>query len=144
MKTLPLLNDKITGTATLAIIYDPSNPSSKQEADKIKAILDDNFQAPEDLKLIGVMVPVNDLGKISESKVAVLTGGLSAYYNAISDAVAGRSILTMSTDLDCVRAGKCILGIVSKPHVEIYYSRPAAESAKVTFGQVFALIVKEI
>lgn len=144
MKTLPLLDDKITGTATLAIVFDPANPASKQEADDIKNILNTNFQGPVDLKLIGILVPVTDLVKIDGSRIAVLTSGLGTYYNTISDAVAGRGILTMSTDLACVTENKCILGLVSKPHVEIYYSKTAAENAKVTFGQVFALLVKEI
>lgn len=144
MKTLPLLTDKITGNASLAIIYDPSNPASQREAGNVKAILDSGFEAPGDLKLRGVLVPVGDLGKLSGSRVAILTGGLRGYYDAISRAASSRSILTMSTDMACVQAGKCVLGIASKPHVEIYYSKEAADNAKISFGQVFTLLVKQI
>jgi len=143
MKTLPLLTNKITGTASLAIIYDPANPASKEEANGIKAVLDSGFEAP-DLKLTGVLVPVGDLGKMAGSRIAILTGGLSAHYDAINNAAISNSVLTMSTDLDCVRANKCVLGLVSKPHVEIYYSKAAADAAKISFGQVFAMLVKQI
>ena len=144
MKTLPLLTNKITGTASLAIIYDPANSASQQEAAGIRAILDGGFKAPGDLKLTGMLVPVGDLGKMAGSRIAILTSGLSAHYSAISNTAAANSILTMSTDLSCVQTNKCVLGLVSKPHVEIYYSKAAAAAAKISFGQVFAMLVKEI
>ncbi len=144
MKTLPLLTNKITGTTTLAILFDPANAASKQEASGIKAILDGNFVGPDELKLNGMLVPVNDLSKITGSKLAILTDGLSAHYDAISAAAISNGTLTMSTDLGCVQANKCVLGIVSKPHVEIYYSKAAAEAARITFGQVFTMLVKQI
>lgn len=144
MKTLPLLTTKITGTVTLAIVFDPANAESKTEAQEIKAVLDGNFQASGDIKLVGLLLPVQELGNISHHKIAIITGGLSKYYDAIGAATANTGILTMSTDLDCVRANKCILGIVSKPTVDIYYSRSAADSAKTGFSQAFTMLVKQI
>lgn len=144
MKTIPLLDTKLAGTVKLAILFDPANPDSKQEADRIKAILDGGFQTLDGLKLVGVLVPVDNLDMLRDSKIAVLSSGLAAYYNAINNAVTGNGILTMSTDLGCVRAQKCILGIQSRPRVEIYYSKEAAQNANVVFGQVFSLLVTEI
>jgi hypothetical protein len=144
MKTLPLLTNKIIGTARLAIIFDPANTASKEEADGIKAILDEGFEAPGDLKLTGVLLPVDDLEKMAGSKIAILTDGLSRHYNAISNVAAKNEVLTMSTDLGCVQTNKCVLGIVSKPHVKIYYSKTAADTANVRFGQVFTMLVKQI
>jgi len=144
MKTLPLLTTKITGVATLAIVYDPDNPTSKEEADGIKAVLDSGFEAPGDLKLIGALVPVGNLGKMARSRIAILTGGLSAYYDAISAAAENNSILTMSTDLNCVKSNKCVLGIASKPRVEIYFSKAAADAAKISFAEAFTMLVKLI
>lgn len=50
----------------------------------------------------------------------------------------------MSTDLGCVKANKCILGLVSKPSVDIYYSKSAADAAKITFSPAFTMLVKQI
>ena len=144
IKTLPLLVDRITGTTTMAIIYDPANPASKSEADEIKSIVDKGLEAPGELKLVSKLVPVDELAALSGSKIAILTSGLSAHYDAIGKTASANAVLTMSTDLGCVQANKCILGIVSKPHVEIYYSKVAAEAAHINFGQVFALLVKQI
>lgn len=144
MKVLPLLDETLPEAAGLAVVFNPGDDASKQEAEKIKTILGEGIQVPGGLKLTSILVPANDLSKITNNKIVVLTSGLSAYYNAISNAVAGRNVLTLSTDLECVKKHECILGIVSKPHVEIYYSKEAAEKAKIRFGQVFALLVKEI
>lgn len=144
MKTLPLLTSKIEGSATVAIIFDPADASSKDEAASINAILGRGFVAPGDLKLTRRLVPVNDLPRIEGSKIALLTSGLSAHYDAIGSVAANNGILTMSTDLGCVKANKCVLGIVSKPHVEIYYSKVAADAAKISFEQVFTLLSKQI
>jgi hypothetical protein len=144
VKTLPLLSNKITGTVKLAIVFDPASPASKSEANEIKAILDSGFEAPDDLKLGGVLVPVTDLGMIAGSRIAVLTEGLSGHYDAISNVASANGVLTMSTDLGCVQANKCVLGIVSKPHVEIYFSKTAADAAKIGFEQAFTMLVKQI
>lgn len=144
MKVLPLLDEKLPDAVELSIVFNPSDAASKREADKIKTILDAGLQVPGGLRLISVLVPANDLNKITGTRIVVLASGLSTYYGAIGNAVAGRSVLTLSTDLECVKEHKCILGIVSKPHVEIYYSKEAAEKAKIAFGQVFALLVTEI
>ena len=144
MKTLPLLTSKIEGSATVAIIFDPDNPTSKEEASGIKAILDGGFEAPGDLKLSGVLVPTDELRRMAGSRIAVITGGMIAHYDAIGAAAATDGVLTMSTDLGCVRANKCVLGIVSKPHVEIYYSKIAADAAKISFDQIFTLLIKQM
>lgn len=144
MKTLPLLTTKIEGSATVGILFNPANTASIEEAKGIKAILDNGFETPGNLKLTGRLIPVNALSTIAGTKIAVLTSGLNASYDAISAAAISNNILTMSTDVSCVRANKCALGIVSKPHVEIYYSKAAADAAKVGFGEAFTMLVKQI
>ncbi len=144
LKVLPLLTEKMTGTVMFAIIFDPDNASSKQEAESIKNILDGNFETPGNVKLSPFLVPVNNLDLAVGSKIAFITAGLSKYYDGIGRAAGNGKILTMSTDLACVEANKCVIGIISKPNVEIYYSKSAAEAASIGFSQVFSLLVKQI
>src|SRR6202020_42437 len=59
MKTLPLLNNKITGSIKIAIIYDSGKPDSKKEADDVKAIIDGGLELPGDLIAEGVLVPIS-------------------------------------------------------------------------------------
>jgi hypothetical protein len=144
LKTLPLLINKITGSATMAVIYDPANPASKTEADEIKGILDGGIDAPGGVKITGALVPVSELGKLSDAKLAYVTGGLKSSFDAIASAAASSGVLTMSTDLDCVKSNKCVLGIVSKPSVDIFYSKAAADTGKVGFAQAFMMLAKQI
>jgi hypothetical protein len=144
IKTLPLLTNKIEGSANVAIIFDPASSASKQDAIGIKAIFDSGFEVSGNLELNSMLVPVNELGKMAGTRIAVLTEGLSANYDAISAAASAGGILTMSTDLGCVQSHKCVLGMVSSPHVVIYYSKVAADAARITFGEVFTMLVKRI
>lgn len=144
IKTLPLLTSKLPNSVQVAILFDPSSPASKMEADGIKAILNEGQLETRGVKFTGILVPVNDLGKMVGSRIAFLTGGLAAHYDAIHDTAANNNILTISTDLACVRANKCVLGIMSQPSVEIYYSKTAADTTKIVFGPAFTMLVKQI
>jgi hypothetical protein len=142
LKTLPLLNNKITGTAVAAVVFDPANAESKADADAIKAVIDGGLEAPGGVKLTSLMVPVSEIAKISGAKIAFVTK--AACTDATSAAAASGGVLTISTDIDCVKAGKSILGVVSKPSVEIYYSKAAGDAAKVGFSQAFSMLAKQV
>jgi hypothetical protein len=143
LKALPLLTNKMTGDVATAILYDPSNSASEADAKNIKKIIDAGMQAPGGNKLSAILVSVHELGKLSRAKIAFLTPGLGSYLDDISTATSAASILTFSTDIDCVRAGKCIIGITTSPSLTIYYSKPAAEAAKIEFSQNFSMLVKQ-
>jgi len=144
LKTFPLLENKIVGNAVAAIIYDPANPSSKADAEAIRAVIDAGLMAPGGVTITAVMVPVSELSKLSTAKLAFVASGTKGSFDAIGVAAAAAGILTISADLDCVRANKCVLGVVSSPSVEIYYSKHAGDAAKVSFSQAFTMLVKEI
>ncbi|MFA6280009.1 MAG: hypothetical protein WC612_04365 [Bdellovibrionales bacterium] len=143
LKTTPLLTNKLSGSAVMAVVFDPADAASKAEADSLKALLDAGIDAPGGVKITGMMVPVAEVGsKLSSAKLAFITKG--ACTAPVSTAANAAGVLSMSTDLDCVKGNKCILGIVTKPSVEIYYSKTAADAAKVGFAQAFTMLVKQI
>jgi len=142
LKTLALLDNKISGDVPLAIIYDPKLPDSEAEAASLHKIITDGFQAPGRLKLSAVMVSVDDLSKLSSAKVGIVTKGSCT--STVAEATAHQGILTMTSDLDCVKANRCVLGIISHPSVQIYLSRSAADAAKVGFSQAFIMIAEQV
>lgn len=144
LKTLPLLENKITGTATTAIVYDPSNAASKADATAIQAAITANPSAPGGVTLAPVMVPVSDMSKLSSAKIAFVAEGAENSFGAIASAASAAGVLTISSDLDCVKGGKCVLGIVSSPDVTIYYSKTAGDAAKISFSPAFTMLVKQI
>ncbi len=142
LKTLPLLTNKITGQAVVAIIYNPALSESKTEAESLKATIDAGVEAPGGVKLTAILVSTDNLSKLSEAKIGIVTAG--GCTDAVSAAAATYGVLTMSSDLECVKANRCIIGVVSRPSVEIYLSKSAADAAKIGFSQAFIMIVKQV
>lgn len=142
-KTLPLLQNKLSGTVSVAIVFDPANPASKSDADAIKAALDAEPNAAG-LTLAPVMVPASDLSKILPTKMAIISYGMKSFFDQIAAVAASAGTLTVSTDLDCVKSNKCVLGVVSAPAVDIYYSKAAADAGKIIFAPAFTMLVKQI
>jgi thymidine phosphorylase len=75
LKTLPLLNDKITDSAVMAIIFDSANMDSQAEAADLAALIDAGLEAPGGVKITARLVPVSDLGKLSGAKIGFVTKG---------------------------------------------------------------------
>jgi hypothetical protein len=140
LKTLPLLTNKLSGSVTMAVVFDPSVGASKSEADSVVGLVGSGIEAPGGVTVTAKAVPVGDLAK-GDAKIAYVTTGLGKSWDAVQQGASG--ILTMSTDLDCVKANKCILGIVSQPSVSIYYSKAAADAQKISFSDAFAMLSKK-
>ncbi len=127
----------------MAIIYDPANANSKADADAINAAIGGGMDAPGGAKITALMVPVADAAaKISQAKLAFVTRG--ACSDAVGSAAAAAGVLSITTDLDCVKSNKSIIGVVSAPSVEIYYSKAASDAAKIGFSSAFTMLVKQI
>jgi len=141
-KTLPLLDNKLSGVVPVAIIYDPKIPESQTEANSIDKILSGGFKAPGDIKLSSVMVPADNLSALSSAKIGLFTKGSCT--TDVARAAKTQRILTMSSELDCVKFNRSILGIVSRPSVEIYLSKPAADESRVGFSTAFMMIAELI
>jgi hypothetical protein len=145
LKTLPLLTTKVTSPATVAVIYDPASNISKADAEAIKSIFDQGLEAPGGVKLNAQLTAVGELSRLAGAKIAFLAHGLPvADYSAISAATSSAGVLTICTDIDCVKGNKCVLGVVSRPQVEVYYSPVAAEAANVSFASAFTMLAKQV
>jgi hypothetical protein len=145
LKTLPLLITKLSSPASVAVIYDPANPESKNDAEKIKSMLDMNPDAPGDLKLVSFLLSVSELGKLKGAAIAFVAQPVSeSAYPAIRSAASAAGVLTICTNIACVKANACVLGVISKPQVDVYYSPAAAEAAHISFASAFTMLVKQI
>ena len=139
-KTLPLLENKMSGVVPVAIIYDPKIPESQAEANAINKIIVGGFRAPHDIRLSPIMVSVDDLSALSAAKIGLLTKGSCT--DKVASFAKSQRILTMSSELDCVKSDRSVLGIVSRPTIDIYLSEPAADEAKVSFSPAFVMIAE--
>ncbi len=88
-------------------------------------------------------VSVDELGA-SAVRVIIVPRGQDASHAAIAAAAAELHAVTISTDTECVRSGRCVVGVSTSPRVEIVVSRAAATAAGVSFTQAFLVMIREI
>lgn len=146
MKTLPLLYEGGADKAVIALIYDPNSAASKADAEDVLPAFDRGIEAPNGAKYTALLVPVSDLGKISQARAAFLMQGTRGSMDAIYEAANAAHVPTMSSDLSCVQNNKCVLGIVTggASSVDIYFSKTAADAAKIVFAPAFMMLAKHV
>jgi hypothetical protein len=129
------------GVIPAAIIYAPGNAASEAEAASIE-------RAGPLVAGKGTLhlkrVPVSALSGLAGVRVAFVTSGLRDSQAQIAAAASRQSILTITSDLSCVQAGRCVVAISSVPRVQITVSRAASKAANIQFGSAFLMLVKEI
>lgn len=142
-RALNFISPKPSGTVIAAIIYDPSNAASKADADGLMATIGSSLKAGK-VTLSAKLVEINNLAEVSGAGIAFVTDGLAANHGAIANQLSGTGVLAASTDLACVQAGKCALGVSTSPKVEIFVNKAAAGSAGLEFLPAFLMMVKEV
>jgi hypothetical protein len=123
----------------VAIVYDAG---SEAEAQALASTLSGGLSAGR-VTLTGRLVPSSDTAAIAGADVAVLLGGASGDAGIFGAASAG-GVMTVSTDMACVEAGQCVMGVQSAPSVRIVVNRGAAQSSSVSFAAAFAMMIEEI
>jgi hypothetical protein len=130
-----------SGTVTAAIIYQPGDAASENEALAIERALGTGLTVGS-LTLKPRRVAASALDQLAGAKVAFVTRGTN--YREIAAATARRSILTITSDPSCTRAGYCIVTISSTGRVQITVSKSASAAAKLRFTSGFLMLIREI
>ncbi|HEU5048558.1 MAG TPA: hypothetical protein VFT64_12030 [Rickettsiales bacterium] len=145
LKTWLLVNERPTGVIKVAVLFDESNPLSKADAQTIKDDMDKGIGIPGGVEVTAGLVASNDATQLAGARVAFLTDGMSETAIRTAGKTALKAgVLTISTNLNCVAMEQCIIGIISKPRVEIYYSATAAEAAHISFSPAFIMLVRQL
>lgn len=80
----------------------------------------------------------------SHARVIIVPEGQASVHAQIAEAARATGALTISTDMSCVRANRCVVGVASAPRVEIVVSRAAARASGVSFAQAFQVMIREV
>jgi hypothetical protein len=80
----------------------------------------------------------------SGARIIIVPEGQGASHAAIAAAARQLNAVTLSTDMSCVRSGRCVVGVSTSPRVEIVVSRAAASASRVSFSQAFRVMIREI
>lgn len=140
-RALSFLQPALSGSVTAAIVYQPGDASSEAEAQAIDHALGGGLVIGS-LTLKPKKISADALGGLAGAKVAFVTR--AANYRQVASAAAQHSIITISSDPACAKAGLCVVSISSGPKVQIIVSKAACNASKVKFGAAFLMLVKEI
>jgi hypothetical protein len=143
VRTLGFVLNPPTGAVDLAVVYDPSQPASLADLKTVTTTLT-NGTAVGAAVVRPVPVPVAELSRIKSFHFVLLVGGLQPWFSTVADLVHGQGILTISTDLGCVRAGQCVMGVAVEPRVQVLVNRVAAQAAAVDFAVSFRMMITEL
>lgn len=135
------LQPGLSGPVTAAIIYEPGNDASEREASAIERELGNGLVVGR-LTLRPRKVASNTLNELAGAKIAFVTRGTD--YRQIASATASRSMLTITSDPACARAGHCTVAIQSPSRIQILVSRVACSAARIRFSAAFLMLVREI
>ena len=135
------LQPRLSGAVTAAIVYQPGHEASEREARAIERELAGGL-AIGALRLAPRRVAANALDGLAGARIAFVTRGTNS--RQIAAATAARSIVTITSDPACVRAGHCAVAVQSSPKIQIIVSRAACGAAGIRFSAAFLMLVREI
>ena len=129
------------GPLVAAIVYDPADPRSVEEAIRIERTLRGGTPVGSS-RLAPRRVPVTTLADLEGATVAFLTDGVQPWYGAIR--ARARGILTVAGDRSCAASGHCIVAIPSTGSRHIYVNARAAGAAGLRFNTIFAILARTL
>jgi hypothetical protein len=142
IRVLDFVTSPATGRAAIGIVYDAR---SKESTDDAQAILDwlSPAEGASRPALSPMMVEVQKLDDVQALKAVIVASGMEGHYDQIVAYGRRTGTLIMSSDLGCVRAAKCTIGVASTPRVEVIVSFQEAQSSGIQFSEAFRMMVTE-
>ncbi len=142
VRVLDFVGGPVEGSPYLGIVYDPQNRESLADAQTIESWFG-NGDVKARNAWVPVLADVHRLGELPGFRAAILADGMGGFADVVLDYARRYATLTISSDLACVRAGKCAVGVSSLPRVEVILSRQASQLAGVSFPESFRMMVTE-
>lgn len=142
VRVIDFLADPPLPRSHLAVIFDSYSKDSQEDARSILTWLTTEPVAAK-TSLLPVMVDVHNLEEARGMRVGFVAAATEAGYPAISEFARKNHVVTISSELSCVRAGICTVGIASAPRVEVIVNRRVSETSGVDFIEAFRMMVTE-
>lgn len=137
-RVLTFLENGPTGRTLIGIVFDPASPGSVAEKNAIMAAIGGGHSAGA-VTFVGRPV---EAGGDGGAKVLFVTRGVD--YAAVGADARAKRIITIGSDIACVRAGNCVVGITTDPTVQIVVNHKAAAAVGASFRAAFRMMIQEI
>jgi predicted GTPase len=141
VRAVSFLTPSVGKTVNAAIIYEAGDTASEEEARAIERSLAASNNSGS-VHFRSRRVSTASLDQLSGIKVAFVTKGTN--YRQVAAATSAQSIMTISFDPACTRAGHCVLSVSSRPKIQIVVSKSATTAARLRFNSSFLMLIKEI
>lgn len=138
-RALSFMEKPPIGETRLGIVYDPNDPRSAAQAQAVKKMLASGMKVGN-LVLKPVMV---ELGQAARANVDLffLTEHLGEGSADIADISEAEQIPCITVDIAQVRQGACVMGVRSRPKIEILVNRQAAANSGMKFATAFRMMI---
>jgi hypothetical protein len=140
-RALTFLENGPTGKATLGVVFDSSKPASVAEKNAIMAAIGGGYAAGA-LTLTGKPIEAGDVAGASGVQALFVTGGVN--YAAVGGAAKAKKLITIGSDMACVKSGACAMGVETEPKVSITVNRATAAAVGAVFKAAFRMMITEI
>jgi hypothetical protein len=142
-RTLGFIESAASGVVEIGIVYAPDSRTSQRQAEDLRATIGDALTAGKVI-LKARLIPVDQLPTVTGIAGIYVTDDLGPHLDDVVAAARRLHVPTISTEMACVQAGRCVLAFSSQPTVEIVLNRGAANNAGVRFNQAFRMLVREL
>ncbi|HXP95437.1 MAG TPA: hypothetical protein VN809_01905 [Telmatospirillum sp.] len=143
IRTTGYMFDPPHGKTEIAILYNPQQPDSDVDARNVQSWLWSE-QAMPNVELVPVLVDVNTLDSARSFRIGIVTSGLAPQFDRIFSYSQKHATLTITADLDCVRAGKCAVGVTTSPRMGVFINHTVTNACAIDFLAGFRMMVKEL
>jgi hypothetical protein len=142
VRILDFLTESSRGKVPVAVVYDARNKASVEDAQTILGWLNSEVSSGK-IELSPSLFDVHQLDEASSYRFAVVANATEANFDLILAFSRKNHVLTVSSDLSCMRSGNCVVGIASNPRIEVTINRAVASSCGVAFSEAFRMMVRE-
>lgn len=142
-RALSFLDHGPSGDMPVAVVHAPGDTASQDHAHQLADAMGDTGPRGK-IRLIPTVMAADDLGELDGQEAVLLATGLEGDSAAeVYAAASERGLITISSDMDCVEAGHCVMAVASEPRVQIVVSRDAARESDVGFASSFRMMITE-
>lgn len=141
-RALSFIEPTLKGSVKTVVFYKDGDAASRSEAQRIRSAL--SGKKVKGASFSVTLASASNTSAASGAKVVFVARGLKSRHASIFSAASAARAITISSDLSCVRSGKCVVGVKSSPKAEILVSRQARQKTKVGFASAFLMLVNEV
>jgi hypothetical protein len=141
-RALGFLNKPPSGDVRTGIVVARGNSQSEREGEELLRLLGAGLHIGN-VTLKPVLVYITDVAQ-ADVGVFILTNGLGAAAAPLGPVAAQKQIACLTTDIEQVHSGRCVMGVSSKPKIQILVNRAVAAQGKLAFSSVFRMMITEI